>query len=69
MKLFGIINSFTPAHGTGSIRPETGGNDLSFDRRSFASWKIDTPKVDRRISYEDGLTSQGVPCAIKLQVA
>ena len=69
MKLYGTIKSFNPAHGSGSITPESGGNDLSFDRSSFATWKIDKPEVDRRISYEDGMTGQGVPCAMKLQVA
>ena len=69
MTLYGIIKSFNPAHGCGSIKPESGGNDLSFDRNSFATWKIDKPEIDRRISYEDGMTGQGVPCAMKLQVA
>ena len=69
MKLFGTIRTFNSAHGSGSIRPESGGNDLSFDHDSFVSWKIDKPKVDRRVSYEDGMTIQGVPCAMKLQVA
>ena len=69
MKLFGIIHTFNPAHGTGTIKPVSGGNDLSFDRNSFATWKIDRPSVGRRVCYQGGLTSQGVPCAMQLQVS
>jgi cold shock CspA family protein len=69
MKLFGTIHMFNAEHGSGSIKPDSGGNDLSFDRYSFASWTTAKPRVDRRVSYEDGLTGQGVPCAMKLQVA
>lgn len=52
MKHFGIIQTFNQARGSGVIKPESGGNDLTFDRNSFASWRVDTPQVQRRVSYE-----------------
>ncbi len=68
MKYFGTVNSFDVDQGRGSIKPETGGDALSFDRSAF-SWDIKaTPaKTGQRLSYEVGTNSDNKPCAVNLE--
>jgi CspA family cold shock protein len=65
MKYFGTVKSFDSAAGTGSLKPETGGDDLMFER-SAISW--DAPKdltVGQRLSYDKGMADSR-PCAVNL---
>jgi CspA family cold shock protein len=68
MKNFGTLNSFDTDKGVGSIKPETGGENLSFERSAF-SWdiKANPPKTGQRLSYEVGTNSESKPCAVKLE--
>ncbi len=36
MKYFGTVNTFDVEHARGSIKPETGGENLAFERSAFA---------------------------------
>ena len=67
MKNFGTVNSFDIDKGRGSIKPETGGDHLSFEKSAF-SWDIKEtpPTVGQRLSYDVG-TSDSKPCALNLQ--
>ena len=67
MKLFGTVNSFDIDQGRGSIKPETGGENLGFERSAF-SWdtKANPPKTGQRLSYEVGTNSDSKPCALNL---
>ena len=67
MKFFGTVNSFDIDQGRGSIKPETGGDNLSFER-SALSWdsKVNPPKTGQRLSYEVGTNSDSKPCALNL---
>ena len=52
MKYFGTVKSFDETQGFGSITPETGGEDLRFER-SAMSWEPKVaPKTGQRLSYE-----------------
>ena len=68
MKFFGTLNSFDANNGRGSIIPETGGDNLSFDRSAF-SWdsKATPPKAGQRLSYEVGTGSDTRPCALNIE--
>jgi len=68
MKYFGTVNSFDIDQGKGSIKPETGGDNLAFERSAFA-WDItaDPPKTGQRLSYDVGTSSDSKPCALNLQ--
>ncbi len=68
MKNFGTVNSFDVDLGKGSIKPETGGDNLSFDRSAFA-WdiKANPPKTGQRLSYDVGTDSDSKPCALNLE--
>jgi CspA family cold shock protein len=68
MKNFGTLNSFDIDKGRGSIKPETGGENLGFERSAF-SWdiKANPPKTGQRLSYEVGTNSDSKPCAVKLE--
>jgi CspA family cold shock protein len=68
MKFFGTVNSFDIDQGKGSIKPETGGDNLAFERNAF-SWDIKTtpPTVGQRLSYDVGTSSESKPCALNLQ--
>jgi cold shock CspA family protein len=52
MKHVGTIQSFDTISGEGSIRPETGGSDLPFERNTFP-WDglFNAHRVGQRISY------------------
>ena len=68
MKFFGTVNSFDIDKGLGSIKPETGGENLSFERSAF-SWdiKANPPKTGQRLSYDVGTNSERKPCALNLE--
>ncbi len=68
MKQFGTVNSFDVDLGKGSIKPETGGDNLGFERSAF-SWDIKAkpPKTGQRLSYEVGTGSDSKPCALNLE--
>ena len=65
MKYFGTVKSFDVTQGTGSLKPETGGDELKFER-SAISW--DAPQdltIGQRLSYDKG-TLDSQPCAVNL---
>ena len=68
MKNFGIVNSFDIEHGRGSIKPETGGDNLRFEKSAF-SWDIKAhpPTTGQRLSYDVGTSSDSKPCAVNLE--
>jgi cold shock CspA family protein len=68
MKYFGTVNSFDADQGTGSIKQETGGDNLGFERSAFA-WDIEAkpPTTGQRLSYDIGTNSDRKPCALNLQ--
>ena len=68
MKTFGTIDSFDIDQGKGSIKPETGGDNLSFEKSAFA-WDIKAtpPKAGQRLSYEIGTNSDHKQCAVNLE--
>jgi cold shock CspA family protein len=68
MKYFGTVNLFDIDKGRGSIKPETGGENLGFERSAF-SWdiKANPPKTGQRLSSEVGTTSESKTCAVNLE--
>ena len=70
MKFFGTVNSFDNDQGRGSIKPETGGDNLVFEKSAF-SWdiKANPPTTGQRLSYEVGTNSDSKPCALNLHTA
>jgi CspA family cold shock protein len=65
MKYFGTVKSFDVDQGIGSLKPETGGDELKFERSAF-SWEApEVPSVGQRLSYEKG-TLDNQPCAVNL---
>ena len=68
MKFFGTVNSFEPNNGRGSIKPETGGDALGFER-SAISWdaKETPPRAGQRLSYDVGTSQDSKPCALNLE--
>ena len=68
MKYSGTVNSFDINQGRGSIKPETGGEHLGFER-SAISWDsmVTPPKTGQRLSYDVGSNSDSKPCALNLQ--
>ena len=68
MKFFGTVNSFDIDQGRGSIKPETGGDNLAFERSAF-SWdiKANPPKAGQRLSYDVGTNNDSKPCALNLE--
>jgi cold shock protein len=67
--LFGTIKNFDEIKGVGSIKPENGHADLSFEKSAVNWGDATTPKTDRRLSYELGKNSDGVECAVNLRAA
>jgi len=66
MKYFGTVKSFDEASGHGSIMPETGGEDLRFERVT-ASWNcVAPPRPGQRLSYDLDHTN-GRPNAVNLE--
>ena len=67
MKYFGTVNSFDADQGRGSIKPETGGDNLAFEQSAF-SWdiKANPPTTGQRLSYDVGTGSDSKPCALNI---
>lgn len=61
MKHFGTVKSFDATQGSGSITPETGGDELRFEKSAFAWEDKVVPTSGQRLSYElahkDGVAS------------
>ena len=66
MKLYGTVKTFDETKGFGTIKPETGGNDLRFEKSAVNWGDATTPKTERRLSYELGKNGSGDACAINL---
>lgn len=68
MKYFGTVHSFDIDNGRGSIKPETGGDNLGFETSAMV-WdsKETPPKAGQRLSYDIGTDSDRKPCALNLQ--
>ena len=65
MKFFGTVKSFDTDKGLGSLKPETGGDDLYFER-SAISWDAPkSPNVGERLSYDKGMLDNQT-CAVNL---
>jgi cold shock CspA family protein len=67
MKYFGTVKSFDSANGHGEIKPETGGNDLRFDKAAISWGNDNPPSAGQRLSYDVGTGSDRQPCALNLQ--
>ena len=67
MKYFGTIKSFDTIKGHGEIKPETGGNDLPFEKSAISWDKNVAPTVGQRLSYDVGTNTDRQPCALNLQ--
>jgi cold shock CspA family protein len=65
MKYFGTVKSFDTDKGIGALKPETGGDDLKFERNSISWDAPKSPNVGERLSYDKGLLGTQ-PCAVNL---
>lgn len=52
MKHFGTVKSFDADEGRGAITPETGGEDLRFEREALTPESSASPKKGDRLSYD-----------------
>jgi CspA family cold shock protein len=52
MKHFGTVKSFDETQGRGSIQPEEGGENLTFERSAIKWDRNIAPKEGQRLSYE-----------------
>ena len=52
MKHFGTVKSFDENEGRGSIKPETGGDELRFESSAFLWESRISPKAGDRLSYD-----------------
>lgn len=66
MKYFGTVNAFDEAKGHGSLKPETGGADIGFERKSIMWDRRVAPATGQRLSYELN-TTEGPASAVNLQ--
>ena len=66
MKYFGTVKSFDADKGIGSLKPETGGDDLHFERSAIKFDMPSVPSVGQRLSYDRG-TVDSQPCAVNLE--
>lgn len=66
MKYFGTVKSFDTEKGIGSIKPETGGDDLNFEKSAISWDAAKSPTVGQRLSYDVG-SKDSRPCALNLQ--
>lgn len=65
MKFFGTVKSFDTDKGLGSLAPETGGDELYFER-SAISWDAPkAPNIGERLSYDKGMLNNQT-CAVNL---
>ena len=67
MKYFGTVKSFDTIEGYGGIKPETGGDDIRFERSAISWEKNALPTVGQRLSYDVGTNNESQPCALNLQ--
>jgi CspA family cold shock protein len=67
MKYFGTVKSFDSDKGLGTIKPETSGEELSFERSAISWGKENPPTAGQRLSYDVGQNSEQKPCAVNLQ--
>ena len=67
MKYFGTVKSFDTIEGYGEIKPETGGDDIRFERSAISWEKNALPTVGQRLSYDVGTNNESQPCALNLQ--
>jgi len=65
---FGTVRSFDATKGMGSIQPESGGENLEFERDASTWDRRIAPSEGQRLSYELG-TKFGETRAVKLQNA
>ena len=66
MKLYGTVKTFDDIKGFGTIKPETGGDELRFEKSAVQWGDATTPTTERRLSYEVGKNGSGDTCAIIL---
>ena len=66
MKYFGTVKAFDADRGVGSLKPETGGDDLYFERSAIKFGMPSIPSVGQRLSYDKGLLN-GQTCAVNLE--
>ena len=66
MKFFGTVKSFDTDKGIGSLKPETGGDDLYFERSAINWDEPKAPTVGQRLSYDKGMLNSQ-PCAVNLE--
>jgi cold shock protein len=66
MKYFGTVKAFDTDNGLGSIKPETSGDDLNFERGAILWDATRSPTVGQRVSYDLG-NKDGKRCALNLQ--
>jgi cold shock CspA family protein len=52
MKYFGTVKSFDSDKGVGTIKPETTGEELKFDRSAISWGKENPPTAGQRLSYD-----------------
>jgi cold shock CspA family protein len=64
-KHFGTVKSFDETLGRGAITPETGGDDLRFERTAFSWQSSGSPTAGQRLSYDLAHTN-GQPSAVNL---
>ncbi len=65
MKYFGTVKSFDDDKGVGSLKPETGGDDLYFERNAIKFDMPSVPAIGQRLSYDKGMVDSQ-PCAVNL---
>ena len=66
MKYFGTVKAFDNDKGVGSLKPETGGDDIYFERSAIRFGMPSIPSVGQRLSYDKGMAN-GQPCAVNLE--
>ncbi len=67
MKHFGTVKSFDASKGIGSITPEAGGEELTFERSAFSWSDNKVPTTGQRLSYDPGQVKDNRPTALNLQ--
>jgi CspA family cold shock protein len=67
MKYFGTVKSFDSDKGHGIIKPETGGDELRFERSAISWGKDKLPEMGQRLSYDVGQNNERQACAVNLQ--
>ena len=52
MKYFGTVKSFDSEKGRGTIKPETTGEELHFERSAISWGRENPPTAGQRLSYD-----------------